>query len=69
MKNNNNLITSKNNVGYINPELEHSAEEAECVAMCLDDRNVPKVIGKESLSLWGRVEHYARNYDSFKKDK
>ena len=48
-------------VAWVNPVLEHQAEEAECVAMCLNDRGVPTMIGGKSLSLWGRVEHYANS--------
>jgi hypothetical protein len=40
--------------------MEHMAEEAECVAMCLNDRGVPVREGAKSLSLWGRVEQYAK---------
>jgi hypothetical protein len=39
--------------------LEHGAEEAECVRMCLDERKVPGVHQDMALSLWGRVEAYA----------
>ena len=47
-------------VAWVNPDLGHMAEEAECVSMALDDRGVPKLDGRHSLSLWGRVEQYAK---------
>lgn len=46
-------------VVWVNPELEHMAEEAECVSMCLNDRGVPSKDGSKPLSLWGRVQQYA----------
>ena len=46
---------------FINPKLEHLAEEAECVAKCLDDAGVPKTDGDRGLSLWGRLLHWAND--------
>ena len=48
---------------FTNPELEHMAEEAECVHKCLDDVGVPRVneAGDGLLySLWGRVSLYGK---------
>lgn len=39
--------------------LGHAATEAECVAKCLDEANVPKAEEGKPLSLWGRVVRYA----------
>jgi hypothetical protein len=52
--------TGTQELTYLNPEIPHLAEEAECVSKCLDDAGVPThdSEGKE-LSLWGRVEEYA----------
>ena len=53
---------SEQTTTYVNTDLlEYLAEEAECVMMCLNERGVPKSKGKHSLSLWGRVEHYAKS--------
>lgn len=49
-------------VAYIDMnKLELKAEEAECVTMCLNDRGVPTHEGDKNLSLWGRVEQYAKS--------
>lgn len=57
------------NVGtFTNPELEHMAEEAECVHKCLDDAGVRRGSeadstggGRPLYSLWGRVSLYREN--------
>lgn len=36
------------------------AEDAECLATCLDAAGVPKEEDGNGLSLWGRVQRYAR---------
>ena len=41
------------------PRMEHLAEEAECVTMCLDAAGVPKEEGGNGLSLWCRVQRFA----------
>lgn len=52
-------VTPTGGVYFNIAEMEHKAEEAECVAMCLDERGAPKADadGKE-FSLWGRVMQY-----------
>lgn len=44
---------------WSDPRMEHLAEEAECVTMCLDVAGVPKNEGEKGLSLWGRVQRFA----------
>lgn len=36
------------------------AEDGECLTMCLDAAGVPKEENGNGLSLWGRVQRYAR---------
>lgn len=43
-----------------NPELEHMAEEAECVKMLLDKAGTPTEKNGQGLSLVGRVQEYAK---------
>ena len=54
-------ITAAGGIYYNIDEMKRQAEEAECVAMCLDDRGVPKAdaYGK-TFSLWGRVVQFAQ---------
>lgn len=43
-----------------NSALTYEAEEAQCVHMCLDSRNVPRADDSDAVySLWGRVRQYA----------
>lgn len=41
------------------PRMEHLAEEAAFVTICLDAAGVPKEEGGNGLSLWGRVQRFA----------
>ena len=42
------------------PEIEHMAEEADCVALCLDRADIPRNASNgETYSLWGRVQLYS----------
>ena len=55
-------VSEAERVSYIDMnKLELKAEEAECVTMCLNDRGVPTHEGDKNLSLWGRVEQYAKS--------
>ena len=38
----------------------HCAVEAACVHRCLDDRDVSRKEGDQTLSLWGRVMEFVR---------
>lgn len=43
-------------VCYMNPDMEHQAEEAECAGMVLDDMGVPRSNGNgKTFSLVGRI--------------
>ena len=44
---------------YQHSDMESMAEDAECVAMCLDAAGVPKKEDGKKLSLWGRVRCFA----------
>ena len=55
-------VSEAERVAYIDMnKLELKAEESECVTMCLNDRGVPTHEGDKNLSLWGRVEQYAKS--------
>lgn len=48
-------------VPWVNPEVLHMAEDAECLHKCLDEAKVPRADEGEAIySLWGRVQAFAR---------
>lgn len=47
-------------------KLEYYEEEYDCVMMCLDDRDIPKTVGPNVYSLWGRIEQTLKNKEEVK---